>query len=241
MVTEAPHRAGTGTDTRALAVAPRVLLVKALVLVAMAVAGAALARHMGLRQWIGPGSPWALGLRRFGWGAAPLFTLVATVLIGLGVPRLALCPLAGAAFGFWGGLATSTLATMAAYFAAFLFIRGRHPDARPLRELPRSMEFLRHDPGVAGVILVRLIPVPGLIGTTALSLSPVRTLPFLWGSLVGLLPEAAPFILVGAGLLESDWRHLGWLAAAVVGMVAGAWLLLRQLLKRGTVPDQDPR
>jgi uncharacterized membrane protein YdjX (TVP38/TMEM64 family) len=178
---------------------------------------------------MGPGSAWATWLHRFGAAAAPLFILAAAVLIALGVPRLALCPLAGAAFGFWGGLVTSTVATMEAYMAAFLFVRGRSERAR--KELPASLAFLQHDPGIAGVIATRLMPVPGLVGTMALSLSPVRTGTFFWGSLIGLIPEAAPLILFGAGLIEGEWRHVGWLAAGVVLLVAGCWLLIRHVLK----------
>lgn len=211
---------------------PRLLLGKALILVGLAVAGALLARIPGVREAAAPAGRWTQQLRDLGWLAVPLFCGVSTILIAVGVPRLLFCPLAGAVFGFGGGLATSTAATMAAYFASFLFLRGRLADRDTPYELPASLAFLRHDPGIPGVVLTRLIPVPGLVGTVALSLSPVRKRDFLLGSFIGLVPEAVPLILLGAGLLDGSPRHLAWLFAGAIVLVLACVVLIRRLLQQ---------
>lgn len=208
------------------------MLVKVGMLVLLAVGGGLLARQPGVREWTAPAGRMAVVLREIGWMGVPLFVLGSGVLITVGVPRLLFCPLAGAAFGFWAGFAASTAATMAAYFLTFLFIRGRLEDRDPPFELPERLRFLRYDPGVGGVIVTRLLPVPGLIGTAALSLSPVRKRAFLAGSLIGLVPEAVPLVLLGAGLFESDARHLAWLGAWAVLLVVGSLLLILRLMRR---------
>ncbi|MBL9127480.1 MAG: TVP38/TMEM64 family protein [Verrucomicrobiales bacterium] len=210
----------------------RLLLLKAVVLVVLALVGALLARHPGVREWLAPAGRMSRTLREFGWIGIPIFMLVAGLLIAVGVPRLLFCPLAGAAFGFWGGFAASTVATMAAYHLSFLFIRGRIEDRETPYPVPESLAFLKYDPGLGGVILTRLLPVPGLIGTAALSLSPVRKRIFLLGSFIGLVPEAVPLLLLGAGLFENNPRHLAWMGAGALLLVVATLLLIRRLLRR---------
>ncbi len=210
----------------------RLLMIKTVVLILLALTGALLARHPGVREWTAPAGRMARALNDVGWIGIPAFIVASGLLIAVGVPRLLFCPLAGAAFGFWGGLATSTVATMTAYFLSFLFIRGRLADRETPFELPPRLAFLRHDPGVAGVILTRLIPVPGLIGTAALSLSPVRKRAFLLGSFIGLVPEAVPLLLFGAGLFDRSPRQLAWLGAGALLLVVASLVLIRRLLRQ---------
>lgn len=210
----------------------RLLVIKAVVLVFLALLGGLLAKQPGVREWMAPAGRMSQSLREFGWVGIPVFLVVAGALITIGVPRLLFCPLAGAAFGFWGGFVASTLATMAAYYLSFLFIRGRMADRETPYALPEKLAFLAHDPGIGGVILTRLLPVPGLIGTAALSLSPVRKRTFLLGSVIGLVPEAVPLLLFGAGLFEKDTKHLAWLGAGALVLVVGSLILIRRLLRR---------
>jgi uncharacterized membrane protein YdjX (TVP38/TMEM64 family) len=225
---------------RAARLGPRLLLAKALILVALAVAGALLARIPAVREATAPAGHLTRYLRDFGLAAVPIYVGASALLIAVGVPRLLFCPLAGAAFGFWGGLLASTVATMAAYFGSFLFLRGRLADRDEPYELPAQLAFLRHDPGVTGVILTRLLPVPGLLGTVALSLSPVRKRAFFLGSLVGLVPEAVPLILLGAGLLDGSPRHLAGLSAVALVLILACFLLIRRLLRRHAQPPSEP-
>lgn len=219
---------------------PRLLVSKVLVLVLLAALGAILSRNPGVHEWLGHGGRLARELRGLGQAAVPAFFLGSALLICLGVPRLVFCPVAGAAFGFWGGLLVSTASTMAAYVATFLFIRGRLADSDQPVPLPAALSFLRHDPGISGVILTRLLPVPGLLGTIALSLCPVRTRSFLAGSLVGLIPEAVPFLLLGAGLFDGNPRQLAWMTAGALLVLLASWLLVRHLLKRHRISPRRP-
>ncbi|MCC6234181.1 MAG: hypothetical protein IT580_16175 [Verrucomicrobiales bacterium] len=227
----------SGAMARAARVGPRLLLIKALLLLGLAVGGALLFRVPGVREFLAPAGRLTLALQELGPWAWPVFLIGSLVLIGVGVPRLLFCPLAGAVFGFWGGLGASTLATMGAYFATFLFLRGRMAERDVTASLPASLSFLRHDPGLAGVILTRLMPVPGLVGTVALSLSPVRKRAFLAGSLVGLVPEAVPLIMLGAGLFQGNPKQLAWLGAGGMILILGVVFLIRRLLARYRVAE----
>lgn len=231
-----------GAKDRSAAADPRLgarlLLFKAMLLFVLAVAGALLSRIPGLREAFAPAGRLTQHLRDLGWLGAPFFIATTGVLIALGVPRLIFCPLAGAAFGFQLGLGTSTLSTMLAYYGTFLFLRGRLADRETPLALPARLAFLRRDPGLAGVILTRLVPVPGLLGTMALSLSPVRRRTFLLGSLIGLIPEAVPLVLLGAGLFEGNPRQLATLGAAALLLILGCYFLMRRILRRP--PPSEP-
>ncbi len=211
---------------------PRLLLTKVLLLVALALVGAVLARLPGVREWFSPNGWLNHHLQALGAWGYPVFVAGAALLITAGVPRLLFCPVAGAAFGFWGGLATSTVATMSAYLVAFGWVRGRMEKRDEPWELPARLSFLRQDPGVGGVVLTRLLPVPGLLGTLALSLSPVTLSAYGWGSLIGLIPEAVPLILLGAGLFEGSPKRWAWLGAGALGILVVCGWLIRRLLRR---------
>jgi uncharacterized membrane protein YdjX (TVP38/TMEM64 family) len=75
---------------------------------------------------------------------------------------------------------------------------------------------LRHNT-VPAVILFRQIPLPGIVTNTVLALSPIRRREFFLGTAVGLIPEAVPTTLIGAGFRS---EHIGMTAACLVGAVA---------------------
>ncbi len=234
------HETSTEAAERAAQLGPRLLLIKAAVLAGLALVGALLARTPWVREWLGPGGTLSQELRHLDLAAYPIFIAGSGLLIAVGVPRLLFCPVAGAAFGFWQGLVISTTSTMLAYIATFAFVRGQLADREKPWMLPVRLEFLKRDPGVAGVILTRLIPVPGLIGTLALALSPVRKRTFLAGSLIGLVPEAVPLLLLGAGLLEGSPRQLAWTFAGGLVLVMVCLGLIRHLISKHRPSPQDP-
>jgi uncharacterized membrane protein YdjX (TVP38/TMEM64 family) len=89
------------------------------------------------------------------------------------------------------------------------------------------------DQGAAGVVLARQIPLHGTLINLCLGLSRVRHRHFLIGTAIGLLPEAVPVALVGAGLARGSAKGSAGmigLAAVVMGgvWVAGAYLLRRR-------------
>lgn len=231
---------GETASARAARLGPRILVAKALLLALLALGGAWIARMPAVREWLAPAGHLVPMLDRLGWRAAPIFVVSSALLIAVGIPRLLFCPLAGAAFGFWNGMALSTTASMLAYLTVFVVLRGRR--GNPGKPMARSetFAFLRHDPGMAGVIVTRLLPVPGMIGTLALSLSPVGTRDYLLGSLIGLVPEAVPLVLLGAGLLEGHPKHMAWLGAAAVILILACYFLTRRLLRRFGQPGNGP-
>lgn len=205
------------------------LVLRALLLLGLALLGIWLARATTIKDWLEPAGDIARRLQGIGWWSRPAFAVAMGVLVFAGVPRLLFCPLAGAAFGFWSGLAWSLVGTMLSYYGGFLFVRGRARVRRasPM-QLPPRLAFLGRDPRLIGVIIARLMPLPGMVITTGLALSAVSHGAYLLGSLIGLIPEAAPLVLLGTGLLQERGRHVAFGAVgAVVLLAIGAWIIQR--------------
>jgi uncharacterized membrane protein YdjX (TVP38/TMEM64 family) len=140
-------------------------------------------------------------LRGHGWAAGPAFAVLTAVLVVLGMPRLALCAFAGLAFGFLRGLLWAEAGTLLGACATFCFVRwaGRDTIMRKWPALERCAERLGRN-GWATVLLARIMPVNTLLADAALALTPVTRCQFLLGTAVGLLPEAVPVTLIGAGI-----------------------------------------
>ncbi len=225
-------RAGDGAEVAVPLVSPARVLTKGLLLLALAVFGVVVYRVTPLAGWLAPAGALAERIDALGAVGALAFVLAMAACVLVGVPRLLFCPLAGAIYGFWGGLGLSIAGTMASYYTAFLFLRGRWSGSRPRLALHPKLRFLEHDPGLGGVVVARLLPLPGMVSTVGLSLSGVGHRIYLAGSLVGLVPEAAPLVLLGTGALQTDPRQIAQLAVAGLVCVMAAWLLLRHLVRR---------
>jgi uncharacterized membrane protein YdjX (TVP38/TMEM64 family) len=208
----------------------RAVLVKSLVLLVLAVLGAILYATTPLKDWLGKAGPVGVWFREMGFFGLLLFTVAASVLILAGVPRLLLCPLAGALYGFWIGLAASLAATMASYYVGFIWIRGRQKHGLDRPSLPHQLAFLAGDPGFSGVVIGRLAPAPGMVVTLALALSNVSTLSYILGSAIGLIPEAVPAVL--AGVMENDFHKWGRMAVIALFCIVAGWLVLHYLVQR---------
>jgi uncharacterized membrane protein YdjX (TVP38/TMEM64 family) len=107
----------------------------------------------------------------------------------------------------------------------------RWPKLRPLSEGLK-------DYGIGGVFLVRQVPVHGSLTNLALGLSGVRHYQFLIGSGIGMLPEAVPAALIGAGLVsgsfEKAFPYLAGAALAMGVLWVGVGVALRRI-RRGRV------
>jgi uncharacterized membrane protein YdjX (TVP38/TMEM64 family) len=208
------------------------MLFKALVFLAIAIAGAIAYRFTPLKQWLEPAGQAAAWLRHTGvWGVL-LLLLGMSALILMGVPRLLFCPLAGALMGFWGGLALSIAGTMLSYYAAFRVIRGRRANEDATPSFHPRLAFLAGHPGFTAVVVSRILPVPGMLVTLALSMSNVRTRTYLGGSMLGLIPEAAPLVLLGAGVLHPAAERFFKVAVAALVCILVAWLVTHYLVRR---------
>ncbi len=210
----------------------RAMFGKALVFLAIAVAGAMAYRFTPLKDWLEPAGETAVWVRQTGLRGAAVFLVVMSALIVVGVPRLLFCPLAGALFGFWGGFGVSIAGTMVSYYAAFRVIRGRRAKTDTAQPMHPRLAFLGGRPGLAAVIVSRMLPVPGMIVTVALAMCNVRTGVYLLGSFVGLVPEAAPLVLLGAGILQAGAEGPIELAVAALLCILVAWLAIHYLVRR---------
>jgi len=221
--------AGTASIPRSDGLSARRILIKAAVLLAVVITGALVYRLTPLKDWLQPAGSVAAWVRETGWRGVLVFYAGSALLIFLGVPRLVFCPVAGALYGFWGGLGLSLLAPTTSYYLTFLALRGRAEG--PLPNLPPGLRFLARDPGMSGVILARLVPLPGMLITLALSLSGVGRRKYLFGTLIGLIPEGAPLVLLGAGVVDGTVgqpMHFGALLLLLIGVFWLAWRRVRR-------------
>ncbi len=162
-----------------------------------------------LKRFIQDCGPWA----------PVVFILTVAVLVAGGVSRLAFHFIGGTLFAFWGGLVWTCLGTMIGYSAVFFAVRQLGLRDSLLRKHPAWQTLaakLKHNT-VPAVILFRQLPLPGIVTNTVLALSPIRRREFFLGTVIGLIPEAVPTTLMGAGLRK---EHLGLTAAYLFGAVA---------------------
>ena len=169
-----------------------------------------------------------------GWGpwAAPAFIGLTALLVAVGFPRLALFPLGGVLFGFLTGTGLTLLGALLGSYAIFGYVRRarrRRPTAVRGRHLAEALQRR----GLYTVILLRQLPVPGVVGNLTLGLLPTRHRDFLLGSLIGFLPTALPFAGLGRAVAQADSpaRMAQLLLAGVCLMV------LYPLLVRALWPD----
>ncbi len=158
---------------------------------------------------------WLLSL---GWVGPAAWMGIVFTLVAVGIPRLLFCPIGGIAFGFCYGLLWTQLATLAGYYALFLFVRWGGQDF-VLRHWPRVKRLKEHFHGNSAALLVfsvRQLPISGLLINFLLGLSPIRHRHFLLGTAIGILPEAIPFTLVASGTFKLTSQNTPiYIAAAI--------------------------
>jgi uncharacterized membrane protein YdjX (TVP38/TMEM64 family) len=185
-----------------------------------------------LKAWLQQAWEFKRQLHSLGLVGRLYFTGIVCVLVALGIPRLIFCPIGGMAFGFVQGLWWTQLATMMGYYLIFLFVRwgGRAWVLRHYPKIGNIHEAFGTHPIVA-VILIRQLPISGLLINLFLGVSHIRHRHFLAGTLVGILPEAIPLTLVGSGVGKNDpTLSLAFTIAAVAALVLlclGSWLTRR--------------
>lgn len=180
----------------------------------------------------------------YGAWAPAVFTLLTAGLVAVGVPRLALCVLAGALFGIWGGLLWSLLGTVAGYFVTFFTVRHwglRDLIARKHPAWGKLAGLLKHNT-IPAVILFRQIPIHGMVMNIALGLSPIRKREFFWGTLIGLIPEAVPAVLVGkfgTSIAAHDLKQSAIILTAAVVLLAAGWMAWGAYTRRAAAKEAD--
>jgi uncharacterized membrane protein YdjX (TVP38/TMEM64 family) len=169
--------------------------------------------------------------------AYPICLLASAILIGSGFPRLALCAAASMVLGFWWGLFLTQAGAVLGYYAVFCFIRWGGGDwVRHKRPRLCAIADTIQDQGVVGVILARQIPIHGTLINLCLGLSRVKHRHFLIGTAIGLLPEAIPVALMGAGSVKPTFKEsaalLGLAALALTTLWIGSAYALRKMRSR---------
>ena len=175
---------------------------------------------------------------RMGAWAYPACLVGSAVLIGCGFPRLVLCGVASAVLGVGWGLGLTQGGALLGYYAVFCFVRwGGGEWVIQRRPRLRAVANTIQDQGVAGVVLARQIPLHGTLINLCLGLSRVKHRHFLIGTAIGLLPEAVPVALVGAGLVKGSMKDSVGMIGLAALVMCGVWLtgayLLRRRARRG--------
>lgn len=179
-----------------------------------------------VRPWLQDTDAVRRKLATMGWWAYPACVLGVAVLVGCGAPRLLFAAVGAMVLGLWLGLLLTQLGALIGYYGVFCFVRWGGGDWVLARwpRVARWAELLRGQ-GVLGVVLVRQIPIHGTLLNMCLGLSGVKHRHFLIGSAIGLIPEAVPVGLVGAGLAQSSLKQsaaylgLAFVAFVVVGVI----------------------
>jgi len=211
------------------AVKPRLLL-KGLVLIATLAAFGAALKLSGLGDLL---SEHFIDEQVKGHGLTGegLFLGLGAVLIAVGVPRQAICFLAGYAFGFMEGLVWSSLASLIGCIGCFFYARllGRdlvmHKFAARVK---RVDDFLRDNP-LSMAMLIRFLPIgSNLLTNLVAGVSSVPPLPFFIGSLIGYVPQTLVFVLLGSGVqVDPVWRISASVVLFLVSGVMGVVLYRR--------------
>lgn len=168
-----------------------------------------------------------LGIWRF-----PVFLVASTVLVAAGFPRTVMCFVGGAVLGFLPGLLLSQGGALVGYYAVFLFVRwgGREVVLHKWPQLQKWAGMVQAQ-GVMGVILIRQLPIHGSLMNLGLGLTQLRHRDFLIGTAIGLIPEAIPLALLGAGVVTGDPKDMGKYAVIAVLAFAAIWIGCRYMFK----------
>lgn len=206
---------------------------KPLLMLAAVAAAFALAYLTPARKYLGNIQTVKWWLVSLGWLGPAAWMAIVFALVAAGMPRLLFCPIGGLAFGFWHGLLWTQVATLAGYYALFLFVRWGGRDF-VLRHWPRVGQLKKHFHGHSAALIVfaiRQLPISGLLINFLMGLSPIRHHHFLLGTAFGILPEAIPFTLVASGMVKLTSQNTPLYIAAAVAVLllvcAALWYFSR--------------
>lgn len=207
-------------------------------LLALVLVGAAAVVYLSpLRGWLQDFHKVKDSLDPLGFWKYPICIVGVACLVAAGAPRLLFCALAGMIFGFWTGLLLTHLGTMLGYYALFLFVRwGGRDLVLHRRPMLRKWADLIHDQGIMGIILLRQLPIHGMVVNLGLGLSRLKHRQFLIGTAIGICPESIPATLtgvaIGAGIKDASFKHSALYIALAVIAFAILWIASTYLVRR---------
>jgi uncharacterized membrane protein YdjX (TVP38/TMEM64 family) len=159
------------------------------------------------------------------------FAAIVTVLVAIGMPRLLFYGVGGLAFGFWFGLLLAQLGSVCGSALTFLAIRhgGRAWLEARFGQHRFFSKVLRVRSSVKAVVLIRQLPLHGMMITGGLALSQVSLRVFLLGTFIGFLPQGVLAALISSGMVdEQATAGLGKLVVAGTVLLIVAALLWRK-------------
>lgn len=211
-------------------------IIKAVAVILFVVIGIYLIYLSPLREYLHEVGKVQDTLQRTGPWAPLLFVLLSALLVCFGLPRLIICPIAGAVFGFMWGLLLSQLGTLLGSYATFTFVRwgGRN---FVMKRWPLLMDLtgVFERKGFAAVFLARQLPVGGVFVNMILGLTPVRHTAFFCGTLAGILPEAVPATLLGAGTIELMGNQGAWKSIVALVILITVWIVFAQYVRKSKI------
>jgi uncharacterized membrane protein YdjX (TVP38/TMEM64 family) len=166
-------------------------------------------------------------IRGHGLAGETMFLVLGALAVAVGLPRQAICFLAGYAFGLGWGFVLSTAASLAGCIVCFLYARllGRELVMhRFAGRVGRVDDFLQDNPFTM-TVLIRFLPVgSNLLTNLVAGVSSVRAAPFFSGTLIGYTPQSAVFVLLGSGIHVDPVLRISlsvalFVASAVLGVV----------------------
>lgn len=189
-----------------------------------------------LRVWIEDLRGLKQNIGTYGWKAPALFAAGSVVAIAAGIPRLALCGLAGLLFGFVVGMAVAMVSGVLGSYGAFLLARwgGRGWAERRLAGASERLRAVLAEPSIIAIFIARQLPVPGIVPNVLLGLLPTPHRTFLAGTILGYLPSNAIVALAGSSLgKDSLETAITQVSLSMAGLAAFSLLLvwLQQRLK----------
>lgn len=180
-----------------------------------------------------------------GWknqpGAALVFLLIGIPYSLLGLPRQALCLVAGMVFGVMTGFVLATIASLLGAVLGFAWMQRLASPALRARMQARFRgrlelvgQVLARSPFQA-ILTLRLLPVgSAIMVTVAAGLYGVPLGAFAWATLLGALPQNLVFVLVGAGARLGEGAQIGLGIALFAGSSLLAWILLARARREGS-------
>ena len=182
---------GTGAETRRLALLAAIVLALLLAL-----------HFTPLKDWLDDVQALKQHVQAYGWKAYVGFSLASVAAIAVGVPRLVLCGVAGALFGFVAGGLVSLVSSVAGSYGAFLLARwgGRDWAERKLAGASTGLRRLLAKPSIGSIFIARQLPLPGILINVMIGVLPTRHRTFLLGTFAGYLPSTAIVALAGSSL-----------------------------------------
>jgi uncharacterized membrane protein YdjX (TVP38/TMEM64 family) len=217
-------------------------LVKGLLLLAFLCTGLLVVYFSPLRHYLRNIQAISASLQHAGIAAPLIYTLGVFLLVAFGFPRLILCTLGGMAFGFIWGLIWSQLGTLMGSYVQFLFIGwgGRDLALRKKPSLNILAQLFKRR-GIPAIVLLRQLPMPGLVVNVVLVLMGVTQTDYLIGALLGFLPQAIPSTLIGTGFIQQSFgKSFAYITSAIILLML-IWLLsgmyVRSVKNKVIVPD----